>query len=285
MRRDRQFFAVIAVAATAGLTACGGASTGGGPSPDGMLMMRMPSAPTAQVTRSDTSVVSVDTGVMGTMEMNVEDLGTIDLEFADAGGTVQVTATYSEFVGKMSNPMAGDINVNESDIGGQLVFTLDDRAHATVQQGFDVKMEAAQMVGSKTLAYDLFPRFPRGAMGMGQTWVDTVEVEEAGDFTATTSTITTYVVQGDTMVDGRSLVKLNTTSEIALSTIGENQGMSMSQNLSGTATGWILWDRSASMTYMSFSESDMNGMVSVDMAGVPDMSLAVTSRSHTRVAY
>ncbi len=276
---------VIALALTTGLTACGGASAGGGPAPDAGFMMQMPATAAIQVMRYDTSMISVDAGMMGVIEMSVEDEGTIDLAFADDPNGVRVTASYSSFAGKMSNPLAGDITVDESDIGGQLVFTLDERARATVQEGFEVKMEVAQMVGSKTLAYDLFPRFPGGAVVAGQSWVDTVNVQDAGEFTAETTTITTYTVMGDTVVDGRTLVRLNTDSEIEMSTVGEQQGMSMTQDLSGSATGWMLWDQAASLTYMAYSEAEMGGAVSVDMPGAPDMSLSVTSRQHTRAAY
>lgn len=285
MRRYTRLGGFLTMATATLLPACSGGSAGSAPSPDRGLSMRMPSSATAQVMRSDTSLISVNTGIMGMIEMTVEDQGTIDLAFADDPAGVHVTASYSEFAGEMSNPMAGNITVDESDIGGQLVFTLDDRAHATVQEGFEVKMEVAQMVGSKTLAYDFFPRFPIGAMTPGQSWIDTVAVEEAGEFTASTTTITTYSIAGDTVVDGRSLLRLNTSSAVELSTIGEQQGMAMSQELTGTSQGWILWDRAASMTFSSFSESQMEGVVSVDMAGVPDMALSVSSRQHTRAAY
>lgn len=286
MRSYKRLGGFFAVATAALLPACSSASVGGGPAPDRALSMRMPSSASAQVIRSDTSLISVNTGIMGTIEMTVEDQGTIDLAFASDPAGVQVTANYSEFVGEMSNPMAGNITADESDIGGQLVFTLDDRAHATVQEGFEVKMEVAQMVGSKTLAYDLFPRFSTGSLTAGQSWVDTVAVEEEGEFTASTTTITTYSIVGDTVVNGRSLLRLNTSSEVELSSMGEQQGLgAMSQSLTGTSQGWMLWDRDASMTHSAFSESQMEGVVSVDMAGVPDMALSVSGRQHTRTVY
>lgn len=287
MAIDRKLGFTLAAALTTGLgvAACGGTSAGGGPSPDAGFAMRMPAAMSAQVMRYDTSVISVDAGMMGTFEMDVQDEGTIDLAFADVADGVQVTATYSSFNGRMTNPMAGDITVDESDIGGQLVFTLDDRARATVHEAFEVQAEVAQMVGSKTLAYDLFPRFPGMPVEVGQSWTDTVMVEEAGEFASETTTILTYTVAGDTVVDGRSLVKLDIDGEIEMSSVGEQQGMSMSQDLSGSTTGWLLWDAAASMPYLSFGQSDMTGIVSVDMPGAPEMSLSVTNRQHTRAAY
>jgi len=274
-----------ALATMTGLAACGGASVGGGPAPDEGFAMRMPAAASVQVMRSDTSQVSVDTGMMGVIEMTVEGNGTIDLAFVDDPAGVQVTANYSSFTGNMSNPMAGDISVDESDIGGQLVFTLDDRGRATVHEAFGVKMEVAQMVGSKTLAYTLFPRFPGGSVNTGQSWVDTVTIEEAGDFTSSTTTITTYTVAGDTVVDGRALVRLTTSSDIETSSVGEQQGMSLTQVLSGTSTGWMLWDQAASMTFGAFSEAELGGSVQMDMPGAPDMSLSVKTRQHTRAVY
>lgn len=269
----------------AALAACGGASAGGSPSPDGMLTMRMPSSATAQVVRHDTALVNVDAGMMGQIEMDVQSEGTIDLAFAESAGGVQVTATYSAFQGMMTNPMAGNISVDADDIGGQLVFTMDERGRSTVSESFDVQAEAAQMVGSKALAFDLFPRFPQGVPTPGMSWVDTVDVEEEGDFTATQRMIVTWTMAGDTVVDGRTLVRLDHESQVEMSTIGEQQGMSMSQDMSGTASGWTLWDPNASMTFAAYTETDLGGVVSVDVAGAGDMAIQLSSRSHTRGVY
>jgi len=268
------------------LAGCGGAAgAGAGPSPDASLMVRVPTAASVQVMRYDTSLVSVEAGMMGTIEMNVEHAGTVAVEFSETPAGLEVTARYTEFEGKMANPMAGTLTADETDIGGELMFTLDSRGRAEVAQGFEVQAEVAQMVGSKALAYDLFPRFPDRSVGPGESWVDTTVVEEGGDFTSTQRNIVTYTVVGDTVVEGRTLLRLDRSSEVELSTVGEQQGMSMSQNMSGTGTGWMLWDRQASLTHSAYSEVNMGGTVTVDMAGAGDMALQVSGRSHTRTVY
>ena len=249
------------------------------------MAVRMPSTSTAQVMRYDTTQVTVDAGMMGNITMDVLNDGTVDLAFAETAAGLQVTAAYSAFNGMMTNPMAGNINVDESDIGGQLVFTLDERGRAEVTESFEVSGEVAQMVGSKTLAYDLFPRFPDGTVMPGAMWVDTLTMEEAGDFTMSQTTVVTSTLVGDTVVDGRALLRINHTADVEMTTIGEQQGMSMSQDMSGTNNGWTLWDPAASLPFASYSETELGGIVSVDMAGAGDMALSMSGRTHSRLVY
>ena len=263
------------------LAACGGAGGPGAPSPSGALMIAMPSAPVS-FTKSDTVQVEVDTGVMGTITMDGRSDATIGLSFSSDPEGFLATATYESLEATMANPMGGNSTITEADLEGQLAFAVSPRGHATVRDRFQVEGEAAQMVGNVTLAHEFFLRLPDGSVGMGDSWVDTLVVDEAMEgVTTTTTTVTTYMVEGDTMVAGMQMLKVNANSEIEAVAEGTMQGMSMSQALSGTSTGSLLWDLAGSLLYSSNSVTELSGGMTVDMPGAPDMTMSITSRQHT----
>ena len=266
----------------AAVTACGGSGMAGGPAPDGALAVRLPSASNASYVRADTTVVGVDAGMMGTFDVNVNGNTTVDVGFAEGAGGVVVTATYSAVDGGITNPMGAPISVDESSVSGQLVFTVDGRGRSTVSERLEVEPDAIQLVSPSGLAYDLFPRLPDRTVAVGDSWTDTISVnEEVEGVASETTTVVTYTVAGDTLVSGHSLMKLNTVSDVEASVNGSMQGMSMTQNMSGSSSGWVLWDASESLVHSAFSVADMAGIMTVDAPGAPDMSLTISSKSYT----
>ncbi len=267
------------------LGACGGAGAGAGPAPDGALTVRMPAAPSARFVKADTSVVTVDAPGIGTFDLDVKAEATVSVAFTEAPNGLKATATYQALSGSMTNPMGAPLNVDESAVTGQLVFTVDGRGRTTVTESLGVDLEAVQLVSPSGFAYELFPRLPDRTVSVGDSWIDTITVnEDAEGITSETIAIVTYTVAGDTTVGGRSLMKLNTDSDIEASVSGTMQGMSMSQNMSGSGSGWVLWDAAMSLVHSSFSVGDLAGLMSIDAPGAPDMSLTVSSRSYTKRA-
>ncbi len=268
----------VAVLALAG---CGGAGAAGGPSPSGDLMVSMPSAPVS-FQKNDTVQVEVDTGVMGTLNMQGLSDATINLSFSDDPAGFLTTVTYESLNASMDNPMGGAATVSESDLEGQLTFTVDPMGRATVVDRFQVEGEAAQMVGNVALAHEFFLRLPGGMVGPGDSWVDTLVVDETmEDVTSTTTSITTYTVMGETTVGGARMLEISSASEIESVSEGVMQGMAMSQAMSGTATGSLLWDIAGSILHQSSGVTEISGGMTIDMPGAPDMSMSITSRQHT----
>ena len=262
---------------------CGGAGGAGGPAPDGALAVRMPAMSTASFLRADTTSVSVDAGMMGTFDIDVHSSSTVDVAFSEGASGVDVTATYTELSGSMTNPMGAPMSVDESAVEGQLSFSVDARGRATVSESLTVQAEALQIVSPSGLAHELFPRLPDRAVTVGDTWTDTVTVEEDAEGMASeTRAIVTYTVAGDTVVAGTTLLKLTTISDVEASVSGTQQGMAMTQNMSGTSSGWLLWDRAASLVHSSYGVSEMAGLMTIDAPGAPDMSLSVSSQSYNR---
>jgi hypothetical protein len=269
-----------AIALTLALAACGGASTSDAPAPAGMSIS-MPSA-AATVVTADTITVEIDTGVMGTLEMQIKSGATLALSFAEDPAGFKTTVTYEALDASMDVPMQGTMRADESDVTGSLGFTVSPRGHVNVTDRFDITGPAGQAVGNVSLAYQLFPRLPADAPGVGDTWVDTLTFEEEIEgATSVNTSIVEYTITGDTTVAGRSLLVISTSSIDERTSAGEMQGMSMTQVLSGRSTGSLLWDPAASLVYESKAASEMSGTMTVDMPGVPEMNLSMSGRHRT----
>lgn len=262
--------------------ACGGASTAGGPSPSGALTVHKPGMATATFQKNDTIQVEVDTGMMGTITMNGTANATVGLAFADDPAGFRATAHYESLSATMENPMAGPTTITESDVSGQLAFTVDGRGRATVQDKFAVEGAAAQMVGNVGLAHDFFVRLPNRPVNVGDSWVDTLVVDETQDgITNTSTSVTTFTITGDTMVSGARLLRISTETETEMVAEGMMQGMSMSQTLSGSTSGWLLWDVGAALLHESSSTTELSGAMMIDAPGAPDMTMQLRGRNHT----
>ncbi|MEZ4424703.1 MAG: hypothetical protein R3E98_14935 [Gemmatimonadota bacterium] len=276
-------FASFALLAT--LAACGGASGPGAPAPGGALSIRMPPAAEASFVKNDTVVVEVDTGVMGTIAINGHSDATVGLSFTEDPAGFRATARYEALQAAMDNPMGGTSQIGTSDVEGTLVFTVGPRGEASVHERFQVEGQAAQMVGNVSLAHEFFLRLPDRSVGVGDSWVDTLTVDETMEGVRNTNTtVTRYAITGDTTVAGTRLLRITTESDVEMVAEGTMQGMSMSQTLSGTSSGWLLWDPQAALLQESWSSGELSGAMVVDMPGAPDMTMSLTQRSHTRRA-
>ena len=98
---------------------------GGGPSPEAALAFRVPTPSTLTYTVADIADITIETGMMGTLEMTTSSEATMSMDFAQAASGVQVTALYEEYSARQTNPMSGATTADKDDISGPLVFTLD----------------------------------------------------------------------------------------------------------------------------------------------------------------
>lgn len=264
-----------------GLSACIGPFAAG---PSGGLMYQVPDAPTLTYLTGDTSNIDIDAGPMGSLRMRGTGTATMAMTFQRSAEGIQVTATYEELNARLSQPMGGALTADEDDLEGPLVFTMDERGRSTLVSVPEMKGQAGQMANPHTVAYEFFPRLPGGAAEVGTTWTDTLHYEaEVGPGETTNTTIMTYTVQGDTVVDGMTLLKINMSGMADVTAFGVTEGMEVTQVFSGDVTGYALWDPARSIYVGGYSEADMAGTVEVPAAGMPPMPLTVSAKSHVKL--
>lgn len=264
-----------------GLTACAGP---GGTSPGGGLMYQVPETPSVVYLTGDTSNIEIDAGPMGNLRMRGTGTSTMAVTFARGEGGVQVTATFQELKARLSQPMGGAQSATEADVVGNIVFTLDSKGHSAVVSLPEVKGAADQLANPQGFVYEFFPLLPGGAVKPGDTWTDTLHYRietDQGDSESTS--IMTYTLQGDTVVDGASLLLITMDGSAEVIATGVTEGMDVTQVFSGDIEGTVLWDAARALYVSGSFERDMDGTVEVPAAGMPPMPMKVTGMSHVRL--
>ena len=256
--------------------ACGG---GGPPSPAG-LAYSLPDPATVTYVSGDTMNVDIDAGGQ-MLQMRVGISSTLGATFTRAAGGIQVSMDVQDFAARMTQPMGGPITVDGDGIEGPLVFSMDRKGAVTLISEPTLSGDAKQFFPSMTMAHSFFPGLPGTAVNVGDSWTDTVSYsgpEGDGDVTATS--VLTYTVVGDTMVDGRNLTKFTFTGTQESSASGVTAGMEFSQDVSGSLEGYVLWDMGAGIMVERFTDSDGRGSMEVSAAPFP---LSIRARGQQTV--
>ena len=254
-------------------------ATSGGPSSDGTLAYDVPSPPTALYHVADSMVIGV-TSPVGTMEITGNSFVALDLSFTEGEGGVRVHGNFDGFEGSMNNPMTGIVTADAGDLNStEIEFVLDRRGGVEVISAPELAGPAAQLSPFQSIANEFFPRLPERAVQPGDMWVDTVTWSVTVEAIETTSsTVYTYTLVGDTLVDGRTLLNIAVSGEATTEAEMEQGGMSMTQNLSGTTSGLVLWDAQRGLFTHAALDRAMSGTTSVAGMGSFDMTLEGPSR-------
>jgi len=274
MRRRARILALVAPLLT-------GCATATGPLPPPELGYDTVLEPTAVYLLGDTSRVEVDAGGE-TIEAGVATSAVLALEFQAQEDGVTVSAGFRRFSAHASNPLGSDQASTDESIEGILVFDLDRRGSVTVVAVPDVEGVARRFLTPEAMAVTLFPRLPGRTVRQGDTWTDTIRVDtdEAGGAVAGTS-IVTHTVAGDTLVAGRPQLRVEFVGEDQRELTARQSDMEVNQVLSGSSTGWFLWDVGRGVPYESVRESELTGTMEVTEVPFP-LSIRVTSRNELR---
>lgn len=270
-------FRSVAPALVLVLGACAG---GGPPAPPG-LSVGVPSPADVTYITGDTLQVDMDAGGQP-MQARITSAATLGTAFRREGDGVQMTLQVRDYRAQQANPM-GTASADGSGISGPMVVTFDRRGVATVVSLPEVSGQAVDFFQPLELAHGLLPRLPGRAVGMGETWTDTIRFEGAqGPGSVSTSAVMTYTVAGDTMVDGRSLLRVGVEGTSRSDASGSTMGMDFTQAISGSLTGWFLWDLNRSLLVESFTEADARGTMNVAAAPFP-LPMRVRARGWVRL--
>ena len=270
--------ALLTIGAAAAVGGCGGA---GGPSPADTLTYGIPTPPSAVYHVYDTMSIDV-ASPLGSMEVTGESSTTIGWSFQSDSGGVRVIGTVQAFEGSMTNPMMGTETASLDDLSGNFDVVINRLGVAELASFPSLPGPLAQISSFPALAHLLFPRMPGGGAGPGATWVDTVTTStDAPGASTTSTTISTYTLVGDTVVDGRNLVHIAVANEVTLETVMEEGGMSMTQSVAGPANGFFLWDPERRLVAYAEYERDVEGTMSAGPMG--SMGIAVTGPTRIRL--
>ncbi len=264
-----------------GLAACAGP---GAVVPSGGLMYQVPESPSVVYVTESSQNINIDAGPMGSMAMTASSDATLAMSFAAGENGVQVTTTFQELSASMTQPMGGSLSASESDIEGDLVFTIDQKGRGTVVTLPETKGSAEQLVSPISFVHEFFPRLPGGAVNPGETWTDTINWEAStADGDVSSSSVMTYTMAGDTVVDGTTLLHITYEGEGEVVGSGFTEGMEVIQVFSGDVVGMFLWDPARGLMVAGKSSQDMDGTVEVPAAGMPPMPMTVSGSGTVRL--
>lgn len=262
---------LLAAALCVGLSACAGGS--GGPSPDSGLAYGMPSTATAQYMIADTMEINVDSP-MGSMTVPQTTEATLDVTFSNATGGLGIAATIADYKVTMENPMTGAMSADESDVSGAFDLVLSRTGEVSINDVPTASGNAANLSGFRSMSQSIFPRLPDATVMPGESWVDTVTWSgtDGPAEIATTSVVTSTVV-GDTIVDGRTVVRVDVSSTGTMETETNQQGAVFVNELETSATGFFFFDTSANLLVAYQLDREVEGIVTVEGMGIPPMSV------------
>ncbi len=274
--RSRAAVVAVATVATATLAACGG-----GPSAPPGLGFRLPDPAAVTYVMADTALMDIDAGGQA-MQATVSSAATLGTTFARAPEGVQVTFELKDLAATVGNPM-GSQSGDESGVTGPLVVSYDRRGAATVVSQPQLTETASQFYQPLSVAHGIFPRLPGRAVALGESWTDTIRYEGTqGPGSAKALSVITYVVAGDTLVDGRSLVKITMKGTAESSAGGVITGMDFTQAVTGSVDGWVLWDQQRGFMVESYADADGRGTMEVSAAPFP-LGLRVKTQSRVKL--
>lgn len=238
---------------------------------------------TASYAFSDTSGFRIQSGAMGEISASISDNGIADVSFEPAGTDVTATIRITSFSGASTNSaMGGGPVVSEKEIEGPAVVKLNARGVPTIVS-MPKLTQSAQRVGmSEGFFRRFFVRLPAAPVAPGTTWVDTISTtDESAGIKAAVNDIATSTFVGDSTINGRSVAVILISTQRKLQITGSNEGVEITQKLSGTATGRALWDREHSLLVERTENTSLTGtfdMPQMNMAAMP-----ITARSNGRI--
>lgn len=276
---DRRGLSTLAL--TASLAACAGGPAS--PAPERALAYDVPEAAPTYST-ADTMRFMIQAGDMGSVQIAVQYQGTAQLTFEPAAGDFNVTVSLVSFEGRFSNPMAGSLDSDASGLGGPIVVRVTSRGETELVEVPSVTDAFDQIAGPDELVRDFFVRLPGRPVEVGGTWTDTIRSRTEGAGTLTISqSILTATVDGDTTMAGRTLRLIRTVYDNTLNLSGTSGGTRVSQRLTGTTTGYFLWDMERRLLFERHEEGSLSGSLSLPDMGIDGLPVEATVKRVVRL--
>ena len=275
---------VYYAAAVGLLTGCAAAPPNAPPAPAGVMLSYAAPAPmTATYEFVDSSGFNIRGGAIGDITVAARASGTAEAAIAPKGTDVEMRVKVTDLTGSFSNSaMGGTTSATEADVQGEAVMTVSPRGVLTIAQ-LPTTSRSAQGIGMGAGFFRRFTvRLPAVPVTRGSAWTDTVRASDdnAGVKSAVTDVVTATWAR-DTVVAGRTLNVLTHSTQRTLEVAGTSEGVQIAQKLSGTATGYTLWDPQRNLVVERFENTDLSGTFDLPAMGLSGM--PVTARGFGRI--
>jgi len=151
---------------------------------------------------------------------------------------------------------------------------IDRRGVVVVRSFPTLSGDAALLFSFAGHAHDLFPRLPDSVVDPGATWPDTVRWHvDLPETEVTYRAILTHTLVGDTILDGRPLLRIAVDGTLDNVTVTGVAGAATYRVLKGPVTGFVLWDPERRLVAWADYERNLAGMLQRPDRQVLEMSL------------
>jgi hypothetical protein len=281
----RTLAALVAVGLAGGL---GGCAPPGPPSrfaaaPDD-LAYGLPTPGPLCYAVADTARFTVDSGAMGRMSVSAAYAAAVELELGAGQDAMEARVRVHWLRGGFEPQSQPAQAVDASDLAGEFRLTLDARGRTEVVASPVLTPRLLDVTSAESMVRPLFVQLPGRPAGVGDAWTDTiVSVDDGPDARSTVRTVITTTILGDTVMDGRTLLRLWTRAENRMEMEGRSGGVLVRQLLTGTTDGTVLWDPHFRMLVERSETGSLAGTLAMPTAGVADVPLSATVRRHVRL--
>ena len=246
--------------------ACAGMGGGG----DAGMSYGVPEGNPLVYERGDSVSATVTVPGMGSIGLDFDQSMTLNADFLPSAAGAAVAVEILDYSGTIRNPAMGTTRARAENVSGILGFILDATGRVEITDSPSVTGAAGQMFRATALAHEFLPRLPGGPVVVGASWTDTIQYDEstrAGDLDVVW--VVTYTVVGEDDFRGIPVMRVESDGRYQVATGGEMQGMYVEQELSGSESGYFLWDQSGRRVMMMESVREMDGAVYADVAPEP----------------
>ena len=194
----------------------------------------------------------------------------VALDFAaDTAGALRVTGNVTDLDGRFTNSATGGtMSADESGVRGEFRMVVTREGEIRDFSRPDMTPVVQQVTRSGDLLRSLFLRVPGRAVPRGFAWTDTIAAEESSEGTTTrTRSVVTSTWTGDTIVGGRTLRVIESTSQNTIDLTGSVQGTSIRQHLEGATTARSLWDAARGLLVWRRSAGTLTGSMELPQVG------------------
>lgn len=228
---------------------------------------------------ADTTTFSIDTGPMGTMHVSAALAGAAELTFRHADGRLEVIARFPLLRGTFENASQGAESVTEADVGGPFILSVSERGRVAVLDVPLLTPAFNDLSGPQKLPRLFFIQLPGRAVTVGESWIDTVATtENSAGTTSRAHAVVTTTLAGDTLIEGRRLLRLDSHSDITLDVSGVSGGVDIRQRLHGGTVGMALWDPARKLLVERSDCGRLDGTLEIPAADVAPFPVAARVR-------
>lgn len=231
------------------------------------LAYRVPATPNVTYHTADTLAQTFN-APGGTATYTLSLAATLATTFEEHASGLRITADVESVTATMAAPMGTEPLPLR--VTGAYVFAMGPDGAVEAISRPKIPGPAETVTPLAGLHHEWFPLLPAAPVQPGDSWSGTVAWSYEGSMSrASSSTVFTYAMVGDTMVGGRSFLKISIAGDAELESGTNQNGADLVTILAGASTGHALWDAERGLLHSVGIAFHYSGTMNTPMGELP----------------